>query len=265
MTLIEPTHADEIALLNEGIGSAYEYYIKRRYITSLIRLNNIKLILDVNHRSGITNSINVSNIVQTILLEGDYGKEPKKMMSSKTPLHSKFSLVKGDSLTLPFCSNTFDLVLNSRDFNLGNPVQSIRDMARVSKCFVLIFAPNRLHIGDLFFRLFLRLFKPKLVDKHIQSNTINNLCILCRRAGLRIFDKGGIDMPFWPSHFSIKGIVNKKGVQDQSFSRLLKVLYYQSKLEESIPKRIKASQAHVIYVLGKKIENNIQTNNLIKG
>jgi len=249
---MEPTHADEIALSYEGIGSAYEYYVKRRYIASLIRSYDLRLILDAHHHSGITDSINASSTIQTILLEGDYGIEPENTTSSRKTSHSNFSSIKGDSLALPFCSNTFDLVLSSRDLNLENPVQRIREMARVSKSFVLVFAPNRLHIGDLFFRSYLRLFKPKLVEKHLQSTTINNLCILCRRAGLGIFDHGGIDMPFWPSHFSIRGIVNKKGAQNRSFSRLLKILYYLSELEESAPRRIKAAQAHIIYVLCKK-------------
>lgn len=250
---METTHADEIALINEGIGSAYEYYVKRRYITSLIRSYNLKLVLDAHHHSGITDSINASSTVQTILLDGDYGKEPNNTTSSRKTSHSDFSSIKGDSQALPFCSNAFDLVLSSRDLNLDNPVKRIREMARVSKRFVLIFAPNRLHIGDIFFRSYLRLFKPKLVEKHLQSTTINNLCILCRRAGLGIFDHGGIDMPFWPSHFAIKGIVNKKGAQNRSFSRILKILYYLSELEESAPKRIKSAQAHILYILGNKV------------
>ncbi len=250
---MEPTHADKIAVSNEGIGSAYEYYVKRRYITSLIRSYDLKLILDAHHLSGISDSINASSSVHTILLDGDYGKECKNTISSrKTPL-TKFSSIRGDSLTLPFCSNTFDLVLSSRDLNLDNPLKRIREMTRVSKRFVLVFAPNRLHIGDIIFRSYLRLFKPKLVEKHLQSTTINNLCILCRRAGLGIFDHGGIDMPFWPSHFSIKGIVNKKGAQNRSFSRILKIIYYLSELEESVPRRIKVAQAHILYVLGKKV------------
>lgn len=250
---MEPTHADEISLSNEGIGSAYEYYVKRRYIASLIRSYDLRLILDGHHHSGITDSINASSTIQTILLEGDYGKEPKTKTSSRKTPHTNFSTIRGNSSALPFSSNTFDLVLCSRDLNLENPVQSIREMTRVSKSFVLVFAPNRLHIGDIFFRFYLRLFKPKIVEKHLQSITINNLCILCRRAGLGIIDSGGIDMPFWPSHFSIKGIVAKKGAQNRSFSRLLKILYYLSELEESAPRQIKAAQAHIVYVLGKKV------------
>jgi hypothetical protein len=39
---MEPTHADEIASMKEGIGTAYEYFVKRRYIINLIRSQGLR-------------------------------------------------------------------------------------------------------------------------------------------------------------------------------------------------------------------------------
>lgn len=252
MTQLEPTQADEKALIDEGLGSAYEYFVKRRYITNLIRLHDLKLVLDVHHGSGKTDGLQSPYTAHTIAMEGDPGKKLYgEIAPDGTPL-SKILSVRGDQKTLPFSTNSFDLVFNSGDLSLESPVQQVREMARVSKRFVLIFAPNRLHIGDIIYRSYLRVFSPKSMGRHLNSMTITNLSQIVTRANLTIFDRGGIDMPFWPSHFSIRGLVKDGEERNRASQRLLKLIYYQSALENSLPEGIKAAQAHIIYVLGKK-------------
>ncbi len=255
--MLEPTQIDGKALIDEGLGSAYEYFVKRRFIVNLIHLHDLKLILDVYYESGITNRLQSICAEHTIALEGDFRKNLDGMIASDSTPFSKILMVKGDLKNLPFSTNSFDLVFNSRDLTQENPVRQIRELARVSRRFVLIFAPNRLHIGDIFYRSYLRLINPKSGGKHLNSTTIKNLSLLVRMANLSIFDRGGIDMPFWPSHFSIRGLIREgKKVRNHTIQSLLKLLFYQSALEDSLPKRLKAAQAHIIYVLGLKIKNN---------
>ena len=161
--------------------------------------------------------------------------------------------MKGKLLTLPFNSNTFDLVWNSGDITLERPFEGIHEMARVSKRFVLVFVPNRFHAGDIFFRLYLRITRDQSQGRHRCSMTLETLSHFFRKAKLTIIERGGIDMPLWPSHLSVGSLMrNSKRARNWTELNYPKLIRIQSALEESLPSGIKAAQAHMVYVLGAK-------------
>lgn len=238
---------DRNALLGEGLGTAYEHLARRQYLRNLVRRLNIRVVLEASD-TGVADSASLADMGCEIVLMNN-SKQNLRNCSSR-----QIQFLKGDLRKLPLNSNIFDLVWNSDAISHSeNTLECIREMVRVSKRFVLVFVPNRLHVGDLFFRLYLRIAGSRFKRKYGYSMTLKTLSKIFREADLTIVAQGGIDMPLWPSHISVGKLIRKcKRVWNFNKSNLFKFLHVQGVLEESLPEAVKAAQAHMIYVLGKK-------------
>lgn len=245
---------ENMEFIDEGLGDIYEYYVKRGYLIELAYRFGLNQILIMHYGSGPIDSLTFSHAGNTIVTINKFN-----LMSNNSVIiynknkSSNMMALFVNSKFLPFNTNTFNFVFNSGDINEENPIEYICEMSRVSKRLVLVFAPNRFHVGDIFLQFYLRVFKNKSMGKHHYSFTLNMLSDFFEKANLKIVESGGIDMPPWPSHFSIKRLRQKgEKIWDHTKPHLLKLIYILSKLEGYIPKFIKVAQAHVIYVLGLK-------------
>jgi len=245
---------DDEAMFDEGLGIVYEHFVRRRCLRSLVRRLNTKLALEVNYHTSVTDSVALVNMGCEIVSidNSKHDLKAAKNLSEKASCSRLQYYLLADPRALPINSKTFDLVWNSDGItHFEDPLECIREMARVSKCFVLTFVPNRLHIGDLFFRLYLQFLRPQSKGRHGRSMTIRTLSQIFRKAELGILEQGGIDMPLWPSHLSIGRLMRKykkgRNWSTRYFLRFLPVLV---SLEEAMPSSIKVAQAHMVYVLG---------------
>jgi len=247
---------NSLALKNEGLGTTYERFVRRQYLRKLVQRFNIKLVLEAYCATGLADSLTLADMGCNVVLmdKSKPNLETIKSICRNHPL-SNVQFLHGDLQTLPLNPCTFDLVCNSDVItHFETPLECINEMARVSKRLVLVFVPNRLHIGNLFFRLYLGFTKPKSEIREEFSMTVKTLCRVFERASLRIVEQGYIDVPLWPSHLSVGSLARSKRWKWSiiDFTSISKLIQIQSRLEESIPNSIKAVQAHIVYVLGEK-------------
>jgi len=249
---------NEKTLLKEGLGTAYEYFVKKRYLENLVHRLQLTDILEVHFSNGYAEGPVLTPTECRIIVAIDtmQSLEDAKSVCSETHSKKGVQFLRASTRSLPFNSNAFDLVLNSGDIVPEVLFEQVLEMTRVSKRFVLVFVPNRLHIGNIFFQLYLRLANPRSRVRHQYSMTNETLSGFFKDGTLTILERGGIDMPIWPSHLSLGGLMrrNKRAWnwKEPSVARLIQI---QSALEDSLPKWIKAAQAHVVYVLGLKTLN----------
>ncbi|EMR73871.1 hypothetical protein MCGE09_00216 [Thaumarchaeota archaeon SCGC AB-539-E09] len=228
--------------------------MKTQYITNIAQRHRFKLILEVKTKSSSLEELTMFNSEHIVLVKGLYSQRIKGVDSTSNDVFTKEDqFVIGVPDYLPFTSNSFDFIFNSGDLDL-NPIKKIREMSRVTRYFVLLFFPNRIHIGDILYNSYVRIFNTnKTLYKHQYSTTLGNLVQQVKMEKLKVFDAGGIDMPLWPSHFSLKFFFGKRKIlTDRTLFRLLRIIYYVKALEYAIPKILRAAQAHVVYVVGVK-------------
>ncbi|MBW3015142.1 class I SAM-dependent methyltransferase [Candidatus Woesearchaeota archaeon] len=97
---------------------------------------------------------------------------------SKNPCKKKF---KADANHLPFEDDSFDIVFcGALLHHVENPMNVVREMARVSKNYVVLFEPNRNNPGQFIFSLL-----DKTERKGLRFNK-KYLAKLARKSGLRI-------------------------------------------------------------------------------
>lgn len=248
------------ALCNEGLGTTYERFVRRQYLRKLVHRFKIRLVLEAYCGTERADSLALADMGCKVVLMDKSKLNLKTIKSICGNVHSSGSVqfLHGDLQTLPLNSSAFDLVWNSDVItHFENPLKCVREMARVSKRLVLVFVPNRLHMGNLFFQLYLDITKPKPEIRYEYSMTVEALSRIFEKAGLGIVERGYIDAPLWPSHLSIGSLVKKKrrNWNMLDFASTSKLFHIQGILEESLSNSIKAVQAHIVYVLGKKPES----------
>jgi len=245
------------ALYNEGLGTTYERFVRIQYLRRLVQRFNTRLVLEAYCGTGRADSLALVDMGCKVVLMDKSKQNLKTVKSLNGKIHSSSNVrfLHGDLQTLPLNSSTFDLVWNSDVItHFENPFECIREMARVTKRLVLVFVPNRLHIGNLLLQLYLDVTKAKSEIRYECSMTVKTLRRIFEKASLKIVEQGYIDVPLWPSHLSVFSLAKKKrwNWSTVDFTSVSKLIHVQSILEESLPKRIKAVQAHIVYVLGKK-------------
>jgi len=248
----------EKTLLREGLGTAYEYFVKKHYLENLVYRLHLRDILEVHYSNSHADGMVLAptKCMVVVVVDCKQSLKDAKLVVGETPSIKHVQFLRAHRRSLPFNSNAFDLVLNLGDVVPELLFEQVLEMTRVSKRFVLVFVPNRIHIGDIFFRLYLRVAKPQSGRRHQYSMTNEALSRFLTKGGLTILEKGGIDMPLWPSHLSFRGLTrSSKRTWNWSRLNVARFIHIQSALEDSLPKWIKATQAHIIFALGLKTSN----------
>jgi len=214
----------EKTLLREGLGTAYEYFVKKHYLENLVYRLHLRDILEVHYSNSHADGMVLAptKCMVVVVVDCKQSLKDAKLVVGETPSIKHVQFLRAHRRSLPFNSNAFDLVLNLGDVVPELLFEQVLEMTRVSKRFVLVFVPNRIHIGDIFFRLYLRVAKPQ--------------------SGRR--------------HHSFRGLTrSSKRTWNWSRLNVARFIHIQSALEDSLPKWIKATQAHIIFALGLKTSN----------
>jgi hypothetical protein len=156
-----------------------------------------------------------------------------------------------DLINIP--SNTYDLVWNF-GFIQRKPIL-IYEMKRVSKRYIAAFVPNIFNPGVIFHKLYHKLYKTPCYHPergHPTLMTLKGLQELFKEAGIRIVEKGYVDIPIWPDTVvTLRELLGAKKRGIIYIKPSMKMLYTLVNLEKILyPKII---FAHHCYVLGEKI------------
>jgi len=255
-------------VIDEGIGVIHERIVKGEYIHHIVQRYNLRSILEVGSAIGIEmgagvgiDSLPLSKKNKNVVLI-DHSKEnlfTAMQIYKITGLRSKVCLVMAHPSYMPFKTNSFDLAFNSYlvEFEV-NPVKCVREMMRVSKQFVLLFATNYLNIGHLIHKIYGGVIRAPWENGSKNRTTLCFLHKFVEIIGLKLVDSGAVDVPPWPSGVAIRKteeyrLRKKLQITNPDLNpiafKLLKLFYL---FEKSTPKFFKILQSHIIYVLAKK-------------
>lgn len=124
---------------------AVRFFAEQRwqYISQILSLGQIKRALDVGCGSGFS-TISANRYFPFVV-----GCDTSWHMLKENPVQLR---IKGDASSLPFKSNSFDLVFGWEVLHhIDNPVKVLNEMTRVSKEFIIFFEPNPLNPVQLAF------------------------------------------------------------------------------------------------------------------
>lgn len=108
-----------------------------RFIQSLLDLSEVQSALDVGCGNGFSTYYLREHISDI------WAVDRSEFMLARHPLHSEGRLRQGDALSLPFEDGRFDLVYAWEVLHhIDNPVDAVKEMARVSRRYVLVAEPN---------------------------------------------------------------------------------------------------------------------------
>jgi len=124
-----------------------------------------------------------------------------------------FSEVKDYSHT-SFPSGQFDIVWNFVTFTHVNDKDTyIKEMARVSKKYIMLISCNNFQLGYPLHRFIHYLYKFPWNHGETYYNYIGNVQNLFRKNGLKIYEYGTIDSPPWPDPVGFRDVrLHKKGI-----------------------------------------------------
>ncbi len=190
---------------DEGLGTVYERFMLNNYFDSLISTYNLKKILEVPlyGMTGLTgiNSVRFADRGCHITLVDSNKENIEETLDlwKILPYDSDlYKIIFQEDLTkLPFNDGKFDLVWNfAALWHAQSPDLLISEMVRVSSRFVLIFMPNRKQIGYQLRKHLLDKDFFKTIDETWAG--IDKAQSLLLSLGLKLMDRGVLDVPPWP-------------------------------------------------------------------
>ena len=152
------------------------------HLTRLIDLAGVREALDVGAGNGFS-TLYAPEHVDAVATDGSW-----RMLSR----HPGRARVIADAMTLPFASNAFDLVFCWELLHhVEEPWRALREMARVSRKYVLFFEPNPLNPAQFLFALYDR--EHRWVLRFSRGFVLDQV----KRAGLRTisFERCGLIFP----------------------------------------------------------------------
>ena len=237
----------------EGLGTAYEYIMKKKLLTKLVdAVGSPKRILV----AGLPEKYGFSS---DFVYFGEYVDAEVVVIDERTDKLSAFdqimSRLKDQGFfsqlhltTLPLSNwdeinvenKTFDLVVSCevlQRLSINERIAYMQRLAEIAKASVF-FVPNAENNAHA-----------KISKLH--ALTLQELKDLCVMAGYEPLDYGYVDMPPFPP-----GLKQKKKVgesrEDEKLSLLTEVLNLWSLMEMYFPRSIVKTQAHIVYFIGRK-------------
>jgi len=186
---------------DEGLGTVYERFMLNDFFDDLFKEHSIGSVIEVPiyGMSGLTgiNSIHLSRKGCRVSLLGDedHIREARDLWQILGESGEFFQL--NGSSSLPFTDRSFDLAWNfAAIWHHSNPGQLLKEMARVSDRFVLIFVPNKLQLGYFTRKyLFDKDFFNRVKEEWVDAGRIR---AVLEGQGLRLLKQGALDIPPWP-------------------------------------------------------------------
>jgi len=241
----------------EGLGTAYEYYVKLRKLKKFIKsIENPKRILIAGLPEKYGLSMDFILLGQMLDAETVVMDERREVLErAQEGLHSlkkkeiindsKVLFLKADRIEefdiLSLGNREFDLALSSEvlqrlDQAQGTYVSKIKDLA---KNFAL-FVPNREN-------------KSHATLSGLKGVYLEELLAYCRKgnSGIDIFDYGYLDIPPFPPGLSRSQEKREQASESRLEAFLMKGLEIYSRFENIMPRFIKKRKAHIVYVLAK--------------
>jgi len=250
-----------------GLGSMVSRVMKNEYFTKFIDQHRIKTVLeapleDLYPVQGVASMIFALKGCRVTLVqpsEDILNKARHSWIKYGKTLLSHVKFVKSDLKSLPFDSDSFDLVWSYDMFaKLTDPPRYIQEAARVSRKFVYMITPNKWNYGYPIHKIH------QFVTK--QKSEFGSECWMTRRAikdamrnaGLNIVEEGVHDVPPWPGFIRLY-VTAKKSTESITIGRKVlgaKVAKSVKKFmfieRSSLPLTLKLLFAHSVYVLGEK-------------
>lgn len=161
------------------------------------------------------------------------------------------NLVKGDMFNLPFKDSSFDIVWNEgvlEHFKIDKSVEAAKEMARVSKKYVIVDVPNRYTFYTI------RKFILKLIGKwqygYEESYTSKRLRYLMTNAGLNVIGTYGVRL--FPPMCRWKGLKSTLSVLTLQIplpeKTIQEVLNKFSKIEDNHPRLTRMFGFHLLMI-----------------
>ncbi|UCG94272.1 MAG: class I SAM-dependent methyltransferase [Candidatus Aerophobus sp.] len=269
-----------ITHFDEGLGTVYERFILNSFFDALIDSCSIHEVLEVPiyGMTGLTgiNSVHfVDRGCNVTLLDSKKERiDEANEMWKALPYNGRYKVLYHEDLSeLPFGDRSFDLVWDfAALWHVREADLLLSEMARVSSNLVLIIVPNKKQIGYLFRKYIFDKGFFEVVDERWAE--IERVSSLLTSLGLKMKDRGVLDVPPWPDTcIPIGQILEKLRIRKDGKGKGSKSLwswdimsYYLGKdqtLKErverfsfleriSIPWQLKAFWAHHRYVIFSK-------------
>lgn len=178
----------------------------------------------------------------------DINEEPLKVARD---MFGAKNLKKGDLFNLPFKNSSFDIVWNEgvlEHFKINKSIEAAKEMARVSKKYVIIDVPNRYNLCVV----------TKMLQKTVgmwpygyeESYSIRRLKYLMEKAGLEVVNVHGVflapPMHIWKDWKSIMALLFL--IIPLPEKVMLKLLNVIGKIEDNYPAIVKFLGYHLVMV-----------------
>ncbi len=185
---------------DEGFGSVYERVSLGRLLNRLSKTLKIKTVLEygVPFSKGYDNMVFIKNKCNVTVADPRVEKIKKSWPSKIKPKFAK----------IPFKGEGFDLVWNFA--LLQTDPDSIKEMIKKSKKYVLFFTPNIWNYGTPFHVAYHIVSRKKCTHAErgsIRLRRLGGLKKFAENNNLKVLEAGYIDMPPWPdTAFSIREV-----------------------------------------------------------
>ncbi|MDQ7029592.1 MAG: class I SAM-dependent methyltransferase [Ardenticatenia bacterium] len=189
---------------NEGLGLVYERLVLNDYLRMLVGRFGVRHVLEVPlyGMAGVSgiNSVALAQRGCVVTLV-DWNAERLALVRrvwQELELDSHLTLVHVPDLTcLPFANRRFDLVWNwAALWHVSDPAGLLREMARVTRRLVFTAMPNRWQPGYLLRKYVLD--RPFFARVDERWTAIGRAQRELEAAGLRLVERGVMDIPPWP-------------------------------------------------------------------
>ena len=189
---------------NEGLGLVYERLVLNDYLDALVERFGVRSVLEapLYGMAGVSgiNSVHLARRGCGITLVDWNLKrlQAVRRVWQELGLEDHLTLVHVPDLArLPFGEGTFDLVWNwAALWYLPDPAALLREMARVTRRLVFTAMPNRWQPGYLLRKYVLdRPFFERVDERWANIGRVRRQL---EAAGLRLVERGVLDVPPWP-------------------------------------------------------------------
>ncbi len=211
---------------DEGLGTVYERFMLNRLFERLVGPCSIRKVLEVPiyGTTGLTgiNSVHfaASGCKVTLVDPQKENVEEAARIWKLLPYDGSCDILCHSDLShLPFADASFDLTWNfAALWHVAKPARLLAEMARVTSNLALIILPNRFQLGYPLRKYFLdRKFFNSVDERWADTALVRSTLA---PLGLRLRDKGVVDVPPWPDTcLPVGRILEKLGIKRASLRR----------------------------------------------
>jgi len=203
---------------DEGLGTVYERFMLNCFFERLLDTYKINTVLEFPIY-GITGLIGINSFclaqkdcqITLVDFKTEHLTEAQRLWSYLKK-DCQFQLAKTCS-KLPFKADSFDLVYNfAALWWVENPTYVIEEMVRLANNLILIFIPNKWQPGYLLRKWLLN----RDYFRRVNTDWVKPAPIisLCKGLGLKLVEKGTLDIPPWPdTDIPLREVVRKLGLR----------------------------------------------------